>query len=82
MKKRWELKFENTDRGIKTEIWRNGAAKQKIKMPVFKNDIEEARQEHEYNHSWVLQVRWKQENIDEKKRQENQINKVEIDNDE
>ena len=37
--------------GIKTEIWRNGAAKQKIKMPVFKNDIEEEIQEHEYNHS-------------------------------
>ena len=36
-------------------------AKQKIKMLVFKKAIEEERQEHEYNHSQFLQVRWKQE---------------------
>ena len=38
-------------------------SKKKIKMPVFKNDIEEEIQEHEYTHSWVFQVRWKQEKI-------------------
>ena len=45
------LKFENTDKGIKTETWRKVAPKQKRKMLVFKKAIEEERQEHEYNHS-------------------------------
>ena len=51
IKKRWELKFENTDKCIKTETWRMVTAKQKIKMLVFKKAIEDERQEHEYNHS-------------------------------
>ena len=51
LKKKWELKFENTDKCIKTETWRMVTAKQKIKMLVFKKAIEEERQEHEYNHS-------------------------------
>ena len=45
------LKFENTDKGIKTETWRKVAPKQKRKMLVFKKAIEDERQEHEYKHS-------------------------------